>query len=266
LHASYHQNAYQFSGDSELRYMTKPAGGSWSPPMILDVGEQVGVYTSVAVANGGVHIAYADGDDTRLKYVGKEPGLPFGSPLSAGDKSFDCEWLSAGVDPSGGVHIAHRGTTGLRYVHKPAGGQLSPAVEPVENWGGGHGTSLVVDASGTVHVTHADYAFVYYLVKPPGQSWQAPVSIAPIIGYSFGTSLVVGDGQAVDVCFTSGDGYVQHVSRSVEGAWSDPTKVDAIGELRFECDLVVDAQKGVHIVYYESTSADLKYAYRAACQ
>jgi hypothetical protein len=107
-----------YSESNDLRYATKPAGGTWSTTMIASAD-----YTepSIAVdAQGGVHIAFnADGAFHDLRYAYKPAA--FGWITSDVDtQGYVGKASSVAVDASGGVHVSYLDDTtkDLKYAFR----------------------------------------------------------------------------------------------------------------------------------------------------
>lgn len=108
LHVAY-TDAYNDLGtpDDQLRYTSKPAGGSWTNRVIIDnTGTQTGALPDVSVdLFDGVHVAYRTiGATTGLRYAHRIKGAasPWVQTVPPATPGLE---LSLGVDPAGLLHI-----------------------------------------------------------------------------------------------------------------------------------------------------------------
>jgi hypothetical protein len=107
-----------YSEYNDVRYATKPAGGTWSTVMVMSAD-----YTEPTIlvdAQGGVHIVFnADGSANDLRYAYKPAGGVWST--SSVDTQGDVgKANSAALDANGGIHVSYLDNTtkDLKYAFR----------------------------------------------------------------------------------------------------------------------------------------------------
>ncbi len=137
----------------KARYAHRAFGAGWK---FFTVDSAVpGIHSSLAVdLAGGVHVAYHDPKNKKLRYAHK----PFGALTTFKAQTLDPgakagAYSSMVADPKGGIHLSYQDVAGknLRYAHRSLvkGWTIATVDSATET---GLHTSLAVDAKNVVHI------------------------------------------------------------------------------------------------------------------
>ena len=161
--------AYTDATGPSLRYISRPAAGSWSQSVTVQSGFAGNVLDTALVVDddGAVHIAYGvvkaitGGVKVALRYASKQPGDAFDTQELIGDGDV-ASHLSMAGDRLGGLHLAYSSDDdhGLHYMHRPKGGVWSSAEfvdEPTTPAGWlGPDVAIAVDPKLRIHTVYLD--------------------------------------------------------------------------------------------------------------
>lgn len=151
-HISYHDTT-----NGDLKYATKPSGGSWAVSVVDSAGV-VGMYTSVAVDSvSTVHVSYYDSTNGDLKYASKTSAGSW--VLSTLDSTGDVgAFSSLRVDTNNKVHIAYYDSTNknLKYATNASGAWVLSAVDSAGSSSSYSYISLALDKNRRAHISYFD--------------------------------------------------------------------------------------------------------------
>jgi uncharacterized repeat protein (TIGR01451 family) len=165
------------SGNSDVFYARRPAGGSWSAPR--NISQQplsTSHYPQMAVtANGIVHVAWSQTDDSSFYYSRRASDGAWSAPYRFSD-TFGHSLLRLFLDGDDNVHMILGYQD--RHLQRSANGNWSPVVElRPHNLPNIEHLYTGVDSSGQVHVVYQDrddLFKVYYSRQAGSNSWTTP--------------------------------------------------------------------------------------------
>jgi hypothetical protein len=262
----YSSMARAASGALHLGYATdrhiayRPAGGA---EVLLDSAITI-AYNAIAVGpSNRVHLLYYGDGDLRHATCASSCTTPAGWSIETVDASGDAgAFVTAAVDPSGGVHVAYleNNAFDLRYATCPgpcSGGGWT--VTPIDTAGNvGIGVSIQVDSASGVHLVYGDQTNatlkfaecaancgnllnwtsgpIAALGTPPSGFYEPSLSLIPGGGMAVGFTGAgaVRLARCATGCTTAGNWQTQRISRRQTG--------DRIA-------LVVDAAGEVHLAW-----------------
>lgn len=177
------------------------------------------------------------------------------------------------IDREDGLHLAWfdltAGDNDIFYSAKASGGTWTDAFNISDNPTPSRSPSIAVDSQGTVHVVWQDFApgnyDIFYSQKPKGGNWSTPYNVSNNPEDSTAPSVAV-DGQGiVHVAWqqdVSGTPDIFYSSRAVDGTWATPVNVSNNSGESDNPSLAVDAQRNVHLVWFDKTpgNEDIFYA------
>jgi hypothetical protein len=248
--------AYQHA-NTNLRYAVGDFG-SWTASTIES--GNVGGNNSIAVDSvGKIHISYRKGTGGEdLKYATNSSGSWQTETVDAGGSvGFSS---SIGVDSGGVIHIAYNDSTNtsLKYATGNFGSWSVSTIDGGLNVGSD--CYLALDSNGKVHIAYLDSSAndIKYINNVSG-SWSIPQFIGDSAAGSFRDICLAMDSNA--------KAYISYYRKSDElryatnasGSWIK-TILDS-GDVGEFPSIVVDANKGIHISYYDTGNKNLKYAY-----
>jgi uncharacterized repeat protein (TIGR01451 family) len=267
--------SYYDSTNGNLLFVraTDADGATWAPfPALVDSGsgDDVGLYTSLAVVAGNPTISYYDATNQELKYVRATDanGTAWGSPIVVDTASVG-RFTSLAVVAGNPAISYYDSTNGdLRYVRATDANGTAWAAPVSIDTGGivGEHTSLVI-VNGNPAITYFDNSNgdLKYVraADANGATWNTPigvdVAVGPIAG-AFNSLSVVNGFPAIS--YYDGTGTALRYVRATNAngsAWNSPITVDNSGFVGQFTSLVV-ANGFPAISYYDSTNADLKFA------
>jgi hypothetical protein len=263
LHVVYHDVT-----DTDLKYLYRPAGGTFATPVALDAGaNEIGWYISLDFdPAGGLHVAYHDETADDLKYVHKPAGGNWAAPETLESTGDIGEDTALRVDASGTLHLVYHDYSNnrLKYLSKPAGGNWSsPAV--IDTAAGWY-NSMALDTTGALHLSYyATTALdLRYLTKPAGGEWSSPRTLDSAGDVGMHTSLALDASGGIHIAYhDNGNKRLKYVVKPPGNDWSSPVLVDSAGSVGSYASLAVASSGVLHVAYRDITKTDLKYAYRS---
>ena len=238
---------------------------------IVDSSPGVGEYASIAVdASHRLHVSYYDFTNGRLKYAVKASAGSAWSSETVGDPSGNNVGLhsSIAVDGSGKIHISYYDLDNgdLKYASR-ASGSAAWSIQSVDEDGNvGQYSSIAVEGNGNVHIGYHDATQtrldLKYATNVTGAWVKSTLDSNGNVG-QYSSIAVDGAGKVHISYYDSSNGYLKYISGQ-SAVWGAPEIVDRVGNVgRYSSiALSVNLQGGpvVHIGYYDSTGANLRYA------
>lgn len=187
LHLVLHMS-YYLEDTTNVYYLTKPSGGSWSSPSLVSdctgvvgAGAPVCVRPVLAISENTLHLVwhktYNWPTDRDLYYVTKTGSGPWSSPVNLTNENGDDSIIyhgGLGVDSSGNVHIVWwSSTSGISdvFYSKKSGDGWSTPLNLSDSTADSHSSALAVDSDDNVHVVWRELSpgEIYYITnaQPP---------------------------------------------------------------------------------------------------
>jgi len=227
-----------------IEAVSRPAGGSWSPPAVVSTGGGLSSEAQVAIDAQGEAVAVWDQSAAGKEFV-RSSSRPSGGAWSAPvDVSLTGSGVSeptVGVDADGDAVSVWGYYDGTNHIiqssTRPPGGPWSapvgvspPGEDPEE-------LSLEVDPRGDAVAVWENYlglgALVAGAYRPSGGPWSASSVLSAPAEVAFEPTVAIGaTGEAAVVWNAEGGtgALVRAVTRPADGSWSTPLDVSAAGE------------------------------------
>lgn len=157
-----------------LTYVTRPAGGVWSEPVLVGPPEVSRLTPRLYVDSANtIHVVWGSRDLTALLYMSKDPGMDWTEPTSIPGTTA-AGYVDMAADAREDLHIIwdDYGTTEMYYIWRQASSgtwserQTLTAPDP-EREGAGW-PHIAVGPDGALHATWGeDYEIMYTTAEPP---------------------------------------------------------------------------------------------------
>jgi hypothetical protein len=249
---------YEFDLDTEegfLKYATLTSG-TWVKEYVEnDEGDDVGLYTSIALNNDGVPgISYYDAENQNLKYADRAGGTwDIDTVASSGVTGLYTSMVYAGSRPR--ISYYDSGLGALIYAAWDGDEWIFTTLAASRDVG--LSTSLALDATGAPHISYFndstdDLKFTSWI----GTSWLIEELDLNASG-SYNSLALSAAGDPRIAYYRSGDLWYAAWSA---GLWYFAT-VDSDNDVGQYTSLALDSAGNPHISYYDATNDDLRYAY-----
>jgi hypothetical protein len=186
------------SGETAV-YMTNKSGSWTEVPIGSPIMNVVSV--SLAVSSSGVAHAFYSGQNGPLlevRYATNATGSWVTEPLSISA----ADYMPAGIDPGGKLHMVYSDTSGaLHYASNVSGSWVSQSVDPATT----RGFDIVIDAMGAPHIGYIDTAAgkVKYASRT-GTTWKLQSLDSISTDLTSSVALAVGPNGAVHIVYGLG--------------------------------------------------------------
>jgi hypothetical protein len=255
--------------NGHLKYATN-LSGSWVA-VTVDSSGDVGVNTSIAIDSlNNVHISYYDwinDNNGHLKYATNSSGSWVAVTVDgSGDVGL---YSSIAMDSSDKVHISYYDYNN-DYLKYATNATDSWVTATADNSGTvGMYTSIAMDSSDKVHISYYDWSAkdLKYATNATDSWVTATVDSTETVGLH--TSIVIDssndlhisyyDDTLDDLKYATNSGVTPGTGSCVNTGW-DCEIVDSTGNVGMYTSIARDTSDNLHISYFDSTNADLKYA------
>ena len=205
-----------------LYYGSKPAGGSWSTPIILADPITSGNGAMALDASDTLYVAWSD---SGLFYKTKPKSGGWSAPVAT--PVGDIYTLSIVLDGSGTLHVLMLNSNGLYYVAESGSQWTSPSKLDQ----GGNDLNLLVNPQGTVHALWTSYyvkpgsVAVAYASKPKDGSWGLATPISTGNNAS-GANMTIDETGALYAAWQlNGNVSIEYRAKQPGSAWSAPETI-----------------------------------------
>jgi hypothetical protein len=239
-----------FSGNFEIFYMKKVAGGTWSPPINVSLTTGISSGPDIAVTPGGaVHIVWVDSTPgtptiyySDLSSGGPIPGATGSAPRVAVDAGGNPHlvWQMTGTPSS--ILYSSRSTSGWSIPEDLSGDNTNDAIAP-----------QIVAAGNTLHVVWAEGG-VIRATQGSSQNWTTPKTISGSdITAQVATLAIDGNGH-LHAVWADGTTRLRYARQPAGGAWELPiTLLNSPNSLGFVA-AAGDAGTTAHITWDGASS------------
>jgi hypothetical protein len=283
LHISYYDQTNQ-----RLKYITGWPSASWDPPEIVDTGNDVGQYSSIAVDSSLIpYISYYDATLGNLKYAERTTPPPQSGSWGKVpvDETGDVgQYSSLALDPNDDYnpHITYYDASLLNLKHAyhlDGVWYLDPLDDGLGNDVGKY-SSLAIGSNSGLYCSYYDATGHWFKHCKSSVSTEIGfVQRDELLSYPwwgeqgrirFGTASgpdISGDSQYVQVVYSENAGQVGDLKYAYAW-WNDPLGewqwqielVDWKGIVGWDTSIALDSNNIPHISYYDYTNGALKYA------
>jgi hypothetical protein len=268
LDSSNHPHVSHMVSWGNLAYASQDDTG-WKEELVDTWGDYSSMTSLALGIDGSVHIAYCFqySDDlasyAELKYAFRNEGDWDIDTIEQGEDALICPSLA--VDGSGRVHLAYSSllTHTLNYACLDGSAWSIETVSSNPAWN----ISLVLDSANHPHIAYSDGWYpnsgIKYARKPEDE-WHIQ-SVAATSAQSVSLQLDGNDRPhiAYGKYRTTNDEYELCYAKNVSDWWQLET-IDNEGSVGQYASMVFDDQYLAHIVYYDATNSNLKYAHAVA--
>lgn len=276
VHICYYYDSYPDTNPyiEGIKYATN-ASGYWKIETIdsgtVDSGQNIGLYTSIAVdADDKVHISY-QGIDATIKYATNASGSWETETVS---NSGYGQFTSIALDSSGKAHISYYDGTNydLNYATNISGSWVITTVGTVESldWYNSH-NSIAVDKADNVHISYygGGYAGDLKYATNVSGSWETETVDSPgTVGvYEYNSvglynSIAVDTSGKVHISYNYVESYASEALKyatNTSGSWVTTT-VKSGKDTGQSTSIAIDTSGKAHIRYYDSDNDTIEYA------
>ncbi len=262
VHAVWYEESSRTTGDADIMYSWRPAGGTWAVPVLATNDFGASLRPDLAVSAGGTaHLVWEN--FFTIYYAEGSGGSPWGAREKVAGGTNFCHAPSVAVDSAGNVHVVWQwdreqfNHPNIYYSMRSNAGKWS---EPLKISGslGGLAPKLAVGSDGGLHAVWQSGGLMY-ADKPPGGAWSAPTLV--LAGDIGDYDLAVGPAGAVHVVWKVHHIGTSYARRSPDGVWSEGQALLLVGTEGEGAAIAVSAQDVPHIVWQTAgTAPEIYYA------